>query len=236
MVVVVLGVYLSVLFPLLLVRRRFLTILSDRRLLHRAAPISRKVSELALADVTQVHGIAEGSWLPVQVENAEGKFVRFEGKDLGRAVAQAAGLPLPSRPAATAEKVAGVLYLADSWGQFLTLNAAFLAWFFWLGQIKAVSESSPVAVVVICALLLSVLIIGFIAGRIMGPIVAIRWLRRTVTVDEMRAAIRLLVERGFLLRADDDCRRFQPIILRMASRIYGQPITPPNAGGDALAQ
>lgn len=209
-------------------------ILTDRRLLRRRGLLRARITELMLGEVKRVHGLKAGSPRPVQVESAGGELLLLDGyphpRQLGQAVAEAAGLPLPTGTAPIAERAAKVLILAGMYGVILGFFLVMMT----LIVFVSFHRSDPMGIVGL-ALLFTMVVpgaLGVIIGWILGSLLAILYLRPTVAAEELRAAIYAdLGGKGTILQTDDFRGLGRRTLLRLGSLVYGQRIKPLNNSG-----
>jgi len=207
-------------------------LVTNRRLLVGRGLYRPQITELPLSMITRVPGLAVGSPHLIAVESAGGRaFVLNElpeARQLGRAVAEAAGLPLPAGPASVGERAARVLKAGGFWGTLPGFFAVLLIPLFVLDL------GEPATLGAFLVLFLPYLIFvgtaGVVVGWILGSLLVLACLRLLVTADEIEEALRTLQQMA------DAVARYQgshidylgywsrPLVARLAAWVYGRPM------------
>jgi len=224
---------LAVLLACLLLARGK-ALVTDRRLLVGRGLYRRHITQLPLSEVTEVTGLAEGSPRLVAVESAGGRALVLDelpkARQLGMAVAEAAGLPLPADPASVGERAARVLKAGGFWGALPEAAVAMML------PALAVDPGEPATLGAVVILLVPYLIfavpVGLALGWVFGSLLVLVCLRPLVTAKEIEQALHTLQQmvnatsRHHDYPYDDLDRWMRPLRIRLAGIVYGRPMRP----------
>lgn len=202
--------------------------LTDRRLLLVNSRRGAEPTQVALSDVACVHGTTKGSWLPIQVETRDGRFVTFFelclDRRFGLAIAEASGSAATPQGKTAREQIAELLYRSDRLGLLCSVGStAVLA-----TLVLNVTEPDFLAfgavglALALFAIGILLMLLGMMIGRVAGQALMVLWLRPRYGAEEMRDAFRLLSHRRLLPCENDEFRFLQHLIWWVAGLLYGQ--------------
>jgi hypothetical protein len=200
-------------------------LVTDRRLLRRRGLI-KGVTELPLSEVWRVHGLAQGSPFPICAESKSGDIIDLGGvpnpRQLGHAVAAAAGQQPPSAPAPIAQRAAAVLQTAELAGVLLGVLLAMVL----LAHVIDLEQSTFVSGLALL-LLVSLVVpgaVGIAVGWLIGCFAGLAYLRPLLTAEQILAAIDTNLDLPTTARRANAWTR--PVRVGLAHLLYGRPPPP----------
>ena len=189
--------------------------------------------DLPLVEIRRISGLEPLSPDPLAVEPQHGIPIGIydlpDARDFAVAVAKAAGLRIPMEPVPLAVRLKHQLDSAGTTGALLGLLAIVA-----LLLAIALGAASPALSTAALAFLLSILppvALGLSLGWLAGSLATLNSLRLVVPPEEIRAMFELDPYSGQgAYRKADLTPWARPILIRLASRVYGQPIQPRSRG------